>query len=141
MSRNDAKKRIIRLREEIARHDHLYYVLDGPEISDAEYDRLRKELEALEADNPDLVTPDSPTQRVGPPPRDDLPSVRHVKPLLSLESVMKAADARVFDRRMKKGSRSSSSTRTASSRAPRRAATEPSARTLPPTSARYGRCP
>jgi DNA ligase (NAD+) len=103
MSRNEVQKRIARLREEIARHDHLYYVLDKPEISDAEYDRLHKELEALEADHPDLVTPDSPTQRVGAPPRDDLPNVRHVKPMLSLESAMNVADAREFDRRMKKG--------------------------------------
>ncbi|MDD4858525.1 MAG: NAD-dependent DNA ligase LigA, partial [Candidatus Krumholzibacteria bacterium] len=103
MSRNDVQKRIMRLREEIARHDRLYYVLDRPEISDAEYDRLRKELELLEADNPDLVTLDSPTQRVGATPRDDLPNVRHVKPLLSLESVMNEGDAREFDRRVKKG--------------------------------------
>jgi len=103
MTRNEAAKRIKRLREEIARHDHLYYVLDKPEIPDAEYDRLRKELEALEQEFPDLVTPDSPTQRVGAPPREDLPSVRHVKPMLSLESVMKVDEALEFDRRMRKG--------------------------------------
>jgi len=103
MSRSEAAKRLGRLRDEIARHDHLYYVLDQPEISDAAYDRLRKELETLEAQFPDLVTSDSPTQRVGAEPRDDLPNVRHVKPMLSLESVMNVVDAREFDRRMKKG--------------------------------------
>jgi len=103
MTRSEAAKRIKRLRDDIARHDYLYYVLDKPEISDAEYDRLRKELETLEGEFPDLVTPDSPTQRVGAPPRDDLPNVRHVKPMLSLESVMKIDEAREFDKRMKKG--------------------------------------
>ena len=103
MTRNDPQKRIARLRDEIARHDYLYYAIDKPEISDAEYDRLRKELEALEGEFPDLVTSDSPTQRVGAPPREDLPSVRHVKPMLSLESVMNVEDAREFDKRMKKG--------------------------------------
>jgi DNA ligase (NAD+) len=103
MNRGEAKKRIARLREEISRHDYLYYVLDRPEISDARYDALRKELERLEGEFPDLVTPDSPTQRVGAPPRDDLPKVRHVRPMLSLESVMDADDAREFDTRMKKG--------------------------------------
>jgi DNA ligase (NAD+) len=103
MSRGEIEKRIRRLREEIARHDHLYYVLDAPEISDAAYDRLHEELEELEAAHPDLVTSDSPSQRVGGAPRDDLPSVRHVRPMLSLESVTNVADAREFDKRMKKG--------------------------------------
>jgi DNA ligase (NAD+) len=103
MSRSEVEKRIRRLREEIARHDHLYYVLDEPEIADAAYDRLRADLEALEKEYPDLVTSDSPTQRVGAPPRDDLPNVRHVKPMLSLESVMSVAAAGEFDRRTKKG--------------------------------------
>jgi DNA ligase (NAD+) len=103
MTRKDSQKRVAKLRDEIARHDYLYYVLDKPEISDAEYDRLRKELEALEGEFPDLVSSDSPTQRVGAPPREDLPSVRHVKPMLSLESMMNVDDAREFDKRMKKG--------------------------------------
>lgn len=103
MNRSDAERRIKRLREEISRHDHLYYVLDKPEISDAEYDRLHKELEGLEARFPDLVTPDSPTQRVGAPPRTDLPNVPHLKPMLSLESAMKVEEAREFDKRVKKG--------------------------------------
>ncbi|MFA4947759.1 MAG: NAD-dependent DNA ligase LigA [Candidatus Krumholzibacteriia bacterium] len=103
MTRSDSQKRVARLRDEIARHDYLYYALDKPEISDTEYDRLRAELEALEGEFPDLVTSDSPTQRVGAPPREDLPSVRHVKPMLSLESMMNVDAAREFDKRMKKG--------------------------------------
>jgi DNA ligase (NAD+) len=103
MTRSESQKRIARLRDEIAHHDYLYYALDNPEISDAEYDRLRTELETLEGEFPDLVTSDSPTQRVGAQPREDLPSVRHMMPMLSLESVMNVDDAREFDRRMKKG--------------------------------------
>jgi DNA ligase (NAD+) len=103
MNRTDAQKRIARLRDEIARHDHLYYVLDKPEISDAEYDRLLAELQTLENENPALVTPDSPTQRVGAPPREDLPSSRHVAPMLSLDSTADVEAAREFDKRMKKG--------------------------------------
>ena len=103
MNRAEAHKRIAKLREEISRHDHLYYVLDGPEISDAAYDRLRAELQSLEERFPELVTPDSPTQRVGGAPREDLPKVTHVAPMLSLESIMNVDDAREFDRRARKG--------------------------------------
>ena len=103
MARSEIEKRISKLRDEIARHDHLYYVLDRPEISDAEYDRLLAELVKLEAENPGLVTPDSPTQRVGAPPRDDLPNCRHVAPMLSLDSTTDVEAAREFDKRMKKG--------------------------------------
>jgi len=103
MSKRELERRIAKLRDEISRHDHLYYVLDRPEIPDAEYDRLLAELVNLEAENPDLVTPDSPTQRVGAPPRDDLPSCRHVAPMLSLDSTTDIEAAREFDKRMKKG--------------------------------------
>ncbi|RJR29740.1 MAG: NAD-dependent DNA ligase LigA [Candidatus Latescibacterota bacterium] len=102
MNRADANKRMAKLREEISRHDHLYYVLDRPEISDASYDRLLRELVSLEEEYPDLAAPDSPTRRVGAPPRDDLPKVPHVKPMLSLESVTEESEAREFDRRAKK---------------------------------------
>ncbi len=61
----DAARRIEKLREEIRRHEHLYYVLDEPKISDADFDRLMQQLKALEAEHPELVTPDSPSQRVG----------------------------------------------------------------------------
>jgi DNA ligase (NAD+) len=103
MTKAEAERRIRKLREEISRHDYLYYVLDKPDISDAQYDRLRKELEGLETQYPDLVTPDSPTQRVGAPPRTDLPNVPHLKPMLSLESAMKVDEAREFDKRVRKG--------------------------------------
>jgi DNA ligase (NAD+) len=103
MNRSDAERRIKRLREDISRHDYLYYVLDKPKISDAEYDRMLGELSALENEHPDLVTPDSPTQRVGGKPRSDLPNVTHVRPMLSLESAMKIDEAHEFDKRVKKG--------------------------------------
>jgi len=98
-----AAARIGELREEIRRHERLYYVEDRPEITDAEYDALLRELRALEEAHPDLVTPDSPTQRVGAAPVSELPSVRHEVPLFSLdntydETELKAWLARVSDR-------------------------------------------
>ncbi len=74
------------LRQEIERHNHAYYVLDQPTVPDSEYDRLFRELQALEADYPELVTSDSPTQRVGGKPLDGFASVRHVVPMLSIET-------------------------------------------------------
>ncbi len=85
-----------RLRRQIRRHDYLYYVLDRPAISDAQYDRLFAQLQRLEAAHPNLVTPDSPTQRVGGQPLPTFPSVRHVAPMLSLESVTDADEVRRF---------------------------------------------
>ncbi len=98
-----AAARIGELREEIRRHERLYYVEDRPEITDAEFDALMHELRALEEAHPDLVTPDSPTQRVGGAPVSVLPSVRHEVPLFSLENAydeteLKAWLARVADR-------------------------------------------
>jgi DNA ligase (NAD+) len=95
--------RAAELRDEISRHARLYYVEDRPEIADAEYDRLIRELIALEEAHPELVTPDSPTQRVGGPPVSSLPNVRHEIPLLSLENAytpeeLKAWADRVVDR-------------------------------------------
>ncbi|MBK9062798.1 MAG: NAD-dependent DNA ligase LigA [Acidobacteria bacterium] len=95
--------RAAELREEISKHARLYYVEDRPEITDAEYDALLRELIALEAAHPDLVTPDSPTQRVGGPPVSSLPNVKHEIPLLSLENAyspeeLKAWADRVVDR-------------------------------------------
>jgi DNA ligase (NAD+) len=91
------------LREEISKHARLYYVEDRPEITDAEYDALLRELIALEEAHPELVTPDSPTQRVGGPPLSSLPNVKHELPLLSLENAyspeeLKAWADRVVDR-------------------------------------------
>jgi DNA ligase (NAD+) len=91
------------LRSELRRHEHLYYALARPEISDAEYDALSRELLAIEERWPELVTPDSPTRRVGGAPVDGLPNVRHEVPLLSLENAYDEADldawlSRVADR-------------------------------------------
>ncbi|MEW6247083.1 MAG: NAD-dependent DNA ligase LigA [Nitrospirota bacterium] len=102
MSREAARKRIEALRKEIRRHDYLYYVKDRPEISDSEYDRLFRELVELETAYPDLITPDSPTQRVGAPPLDELNKVEHEKPMLSLDSVADEEDVLAFDKRMKR---------------------------------------
>ncbi len=87
MSRSEARSRADELREEISHHDHRYYVLDDPEISDAEYDELMAELEAIEDAHPDLVTDDSPTQRVGAPPREELGTVDHAAPMMSLRAI------------------------------------------------------
>jgi len=96
------KKRIERLREEIELHNHRYYVLDQPEISDAEYDRLMRELEKLENQVPELRTPNSPTQRVGAPPLETFEIVRHTLPMLSLANAFDESEARDFDKRVKK---------------------------------------
>ncbi len=85
-----------RLADEIRHHDYLYYALDRPEITDEQYDTLYNELVALERDRPDLIAPDSPTQRVAGAPSAALPSVRHLAPMLSLESVTRPEDVRAF---------------------------------------------
>ncbi len=82
------EQEIRELREQIHFHNYRYYVLDDPEISDAEYDRLMRRLEELEAEHPELVTPDSPTQRVGAQPAEEFDTVRHVVPMLSLNNAM-----------------------------------------------------
>lgn len=99
--RSDVKDRIEELREEIARHDRLYYVENAPEISDAEYDRLFAELERLEEENPDLVTEESPTQRVGAEPVSELGEIDHVAPMLSLDAVLEKDDIADFVERMR----------------------------------------
>ncbi|PKO62360.1 MAG: DNA ligase, partial [Betaproteobacteria bacterium HGW-Betaproteobacteria-17] len=86
MASTDVLARVTALRREIERHNHAYYVLDQPTIPDAEYDRLFRELQALEAEHPELVTSDSPTQRVGGRPLDTLPKVRHAVPMLSIRT-------------------------------------------------------
>ena len=100
----ELRERARRLREEIARHDYAYYVLDAPIIPDAEYDRLFRELQALEAAHPELVTPDSPTQRVGGGRRTDLPAVRHAVPMLSIhtETDSGPGGAIAFDARVRR---------------------------------------
>ncbi len=79
-----AKRRVDELREQINHHNYLYYVKDSPEISDAEYDRMMRELQELETAHPELLTPDSPTQRVGAAPAGAFGVVEHPRPLLSL---------------------------------------------------------
>lgn len=102
MPHHTAEQRIADLRRQIRHHDHLYYTKDRPEISDAEYDRLFHELVELETAHPELVTGDSPTQRVGAPPLDELTKVSHEKPMLSLDSITDQDDVRAFDARMKR---------------------------------------
>jgi DNA ligase (NAD+) len=86
-TQKDVQQRLDELREQVDHHLHRYHVLDEPEISDAEYDRLYDELKALEEDHPDLITPDSPTQRVGAPPSERFQKVQHLTPMGSLEKV------------------------------------------------------
>src|ERR1043166_4204992 len=92
---------IEQLRDELRRHEHLYYVLDKPEITDAEYDALMRRLQAIEAQHPDLVTPDSPSQRVGGKPREGFVKVRHSSPMLSLDNALNESELRDFDRRVR----------------------------------------
>jgi DNA ligase (NAD+) len=89
------------LRQALHHHNYRYYVLDDPEIPDAEYDRLMRELEALEAEYPELVTPDSPTQRVGGEPLAAFAEVEHRVPMLSLENALDESELRAFDRRVR----------------------------------------
>jgi DNA ligase (NAD+) len=97
----EVAERIDGLRREIRRHEHLYYSLDRPEISDAQYDALHQELERLEAEHPDLITPDSPTQRVGGTPSDQFARVRHRSPMLSLQNAFEEEEIRAWDRRVR----------------------------------------
>ena len=96
-----ALQRIEELRKELRRHDHLYYVLAHPEISDEQYDLLMRELQALEQQYPGLVTPDSPTQRVGGEPTKEFPSVVHDVPMLSLANAYSEEEMLDFERRVK----------------------------------------
>ncbi|HTD55784.1 MAG TPA: hypothetical protein VK670_10410 [Silvibacterium sp.] len=77
---------IEKLRETIRHHEYLYYGLDAPEISDAEFDQLMRDLKKLEEEHPDLVTQDSPTQRVGGKPKEGFPKIAHSRPMLSLDT-------------------------------------------------------
>jgi len=97
------KDQIDKLREEIRHHEHLYYVLDKPEISDAEYDKLFRKLEDIEKAHPELITPDSPTQRVGGAPLKAFKSVTHKVPLLSLGNAFNFEELDAFDKRVSEG--------------------------------------
>lgn len=102
MDKADAKKRIEKLRAEIRHHDYLYYVENKPKISDAKYDKLMNELKNLEEKYPDLVTTESPTQRVGAAPLEEFGTVTHTKPMLSLDTALKEEDIQRFDERIKR---------------------------------------
>ncbi|MFC1767806.1 NAD-dependent DNA ligase LigA [Candidatus Margulisiibacteriota bacterium] len=97
------KKKIEELRKVIRHHENLYYVLDKPEISDAEYDKLYRELQILEEASPELVTPDSPTQRVGGTPLPKFQSIKHKTPMLSLGNAFNEDELKDFDRRVTEG--------------------------------------
>jgi DNA ligase (NAD+) len=98
-----AIERVSELRKQLAHHNYQYYVLDNPEIPDIEYDRLFRELQQLEAEHPELVTPDSPTQRVGGEPLKGFDEVRHAIPMLSLGNVFSEDELADFDRRVREG--------------------------------------
>jgi len=97
----EAQARVEELRRQIDHHDYLYYVLDQPAIPDAEYDRLLRELQRLERQYPELVTPESPTQRVAGAPAEGFEEVRHTTPMLSLANAFSEEEAREFDRRIR----------------------------------------
>lgn len=103
MAKQNPEDRITLLRRQIAEHDHRYYVLAEPTISDREYDQLYDELKRLEAEYPDLVTPDSPTQRVGGAPLTAFRQVRHSVPMLSIDNTYNEGELRAFDERVRKG--------------------------------------
>ena len=102
MTREEAITELEKLRKEIEYHNYLYYVKDAPIISDAEYDRLFRRLLEIEAQFPDLVTPDSPSQRVGAPPAEEFKQVKHKVPMLSLQNAMDEGEIREFDARLKR---------------------------------------
>ena len=96
----DAGKKIEALREKIRHHEYLYYVLDNPELSDGDFDKLMQQLKTLEADHADLITPDSPTQRVGGKPREGFVKVAHSSPMLSLDNTYNEDELRDWERRV-----------------------------------------
>lgn len=101
-TRSQAEKEIRKLREEIREHNYRYYVLNAPVISDREWDRLFRRLQELESAYPDLVTPDSPTQKVGAAPLEEFRTVQHTVPMLSLQNAFDAAEISEFDKRVRK---------------------------------------
>src|SRR5215469_6188921 len=97
----DPAREVESLREQLRRHEYLYYILDQPEISDADYDAMMRQLQELETRHPDLLTSDSPTQRVGGKPREGFVKVRHRSAMLSLDNALNEAELRDFDRRVR----------------------------------------
>ncbi|HBI57139.1 MAG TPA: DNA ligase (NAD(+)) LigA, partial [Firmicutes bacterium] len=102
MNKTTAQERLFQLRKEIERHSWLYHVKDNPEISDAQYDTLMQELLKLEADHPDLVTEDSPSQRVGGAVLEGFATVVHSSPMLSLDNAFSPGELRAFDQRLRR---------------------------------------
>ncbi|MGA7930948.1 MAG: NAD-dependent DNA ligase LigA [Candidatus Sulfotelmatobacter sp.] len=96
----DVEKKIESLREKIRHHEYLYYVLDHPEISDAEFDKLMQQLKDLEAEHPELIAADSPTQRVGGKPREGFVKLPHSSPMLSLDNTYSEEELRAWERRV-----------------------------------------
>ena len=92
----DVERQIERLRQEIRHHDRKYYVEAAPQISDREYDRLMDQLRKLEAEHPELITPDSPTQRIGDSPVEGLTPVEHRIPMLSIENTYSVEELRAY---------------------------------------------
>jgi DNA ligase (NAD+) len=102
MERQEAERQIEQLRQQLHHHNYRYYVLDDPQITDAEYDQLMHRLQELEAAFPDLITPDSPTQRVGATPLEGFGTVLHALPMLSLDNAFSTAEVRDFDARIRR---------------------------------------
>ncbi len=102
MPKSEIQEKINQLRQKINYHNYRYYVLDDPEISDAQYDQLMRQLQELEQQHPELITPDSPTQRVGAKPLEAFATVEHTVPMLSLDNAFAEEDIREFDQRIRK---------------------------------------
>src|SRR6202162_5980889 len=100
MSSPAIQKKLEALREKIRHHEYRYYVLDDPEMSDADFDKLMNELKRLEAEHPALVTPDSPSQRVGGKPREGFVKAKHSSPMLSLDNAYTEEELRDWERRV-----------------------------------------
>src|SRR5579862_7860230 len=100
MSGSAIQKKIDAVREKIRHHEYLYYVFDNPELSDADFDKLMNELKRIEAEHPELVTADSPTQRVGGKPAEGFRKVAHSRPMLSLDNAYSEEELRDWDRRV-----------------------------------------
>src|SRR5215470_19969843 len=95
----ETQKKIEVLRDKIRHHEYRYYVLDDPEISDFDFDKLVEQLKKLEAEHPELITPDSPTQRVGGKPREGVVKAAHSSPMLSLDNTYNEDELRAWERR------------------------------------------
>src|SRR5688500_15224660 len=106
-SKSDIAEQIYTLRELIEQHNYHYYIEDSPKITDQAFDKLFSELKKLENDYPDLITPDSPTQRVGAKPLDKFSTITHAEPMLSLENVFDDHELKKFDERIKERLKSS----------------------------------